>query len=69
MNSKWIYATAAVLALVSTIALAKPFNEVEYVYLNGKGQAVGGKTLHCSGMVSQWGTVTSKYVTSSSPCN
>lgn len=69
MKSKWIYGAAAVLAVVSTLAWAKPFNEVEYVYLNAKGQIVGGKTLNCSGMTSHWGTVTGKYVTYSSPCD
>ncbi|MCL1635950.1 DUF6289 family protein [Luteimonas sp. SX5] len=69
MKVKLVYAVVAVLALVSTVALAKRANEVEFVYLNGKGEVVGGKTLHCAGMTSQWGTVTPKYVTSSTPCD
>lgn len=68
MKNKWVYAMAAVLAVVSTVALAKTFNEVEYVYFNSKGQVVGGKTLHCAGMVSQWGTATAKFEKYSTPC-
>lgn len=68
MKVKLVYAVVAVLALVSTVALAMRANEVEYAYLNGKGQVVGGKTYHCTGMTSQWGTVTPKYVTYSTPC-
>lgn len=69
MKNKWVYAIAAVLALVSTVALAKRFNEVEFVYFNNKGQVVGGKTLHCAGMTSQWGTVTANYDKFSTPCD
>lgn len=69
MKSKWVYAVAALLALVSTVAIAKRFNEIEYVYFNGKGEVVGGKTMHCAGLNSQWGIVTSKYVTYSTPCD
>ncbi|HJR74807.1 MAG TPA: DUF6289 family protein [Luteimonas sp.] len=68
MKNKWVYAMAAVLALVSTVALAKAFNEVEYVYFNAKGQVVGGKTLHCAGMISHWGTATANFEKYSTPC-
>lgn len=70
MKGKFLYVTAAVLSLavISTAVIAKRANEVEYTYLNSKGQVVGGKTYFCGGGISQWGTVTSKYQTYSTPC-
>lgn len=69
MKGKYLYAAAAVLALVSTVGIAKKMNEIEYTYVDAKGQVVGGKTFNCSGSVSSWGSVTPKFYVESYPCN
>lgn len=69
MKGKFLYAAAAVLALVSTVGIAKKMNETEYTYVNAKGQVVGGKTFDCDGSVNSWGSTTPKFYVDSYPCN
>ena len=69
MKFKWVGVAVAVLALVSTVAIAKRLNEVERVYFNGKGEVVGGMTSFCGGQTSQWGVITAKSVSYSTPCD
>jgi len=69
MKFKWVGVAVAVLALVSTVAIAKRFNEVEHVYFNSKGEVVGGKTYYCGGQMSQWGVITTKQVSYNTPCD
>jgi len=71
MKSKFFTLTAAVLtlALLSTVAVAMRSNEVEYTYFNAKGKVVGGKTYHCAGGTSAWGSMTPNFDKSSYPCD
>lgn len=71
MKGKFLYVAAAVLSLavISTVAVAKHSSEVEITYMDSKGNVVGGKTLHCEGMTTQWGAVTANSVKYFSPCN
>lgn len=66
MRGKFFYMSMAVmsLALISQtaaaqfrlFAISKPANAFEYVYMDGLGKPVGGKTYHCNGAQTQWGT-------------
>jgi len=70
MKRRLFYTVATVLslALISTVAIAQRYNEVEITYLNSKGKIVGGKTYYCGGGQSQWGIVTAYHVSDSTPC-